>query len=94
MKNMSIVDKDSSYSLSKGGGIYYEFNQNNNNIIPKIKLEDVYFKNCSASSGGGLMLSFSKGLEPDLKITSVSISKSTADIGPGVRILGGKKEHI
>lgn len=45
--------------MSKGGGFYYEFNLEEDEVDStevKIKLKNMVFEKCVASSGGGMLI--------------------------------------
>ncbi|KRX10871.1 Pectin lyase fold/virulence factor [Pseudocohnilembus persalinus] len=86
-----IEKKDQEYLLSKGGGFYYEFNLEEDEIDStdvKIKLNNIVMEQCVASQGGGMLIKQNQDQDFDYQISNLKFNKNEADIGPGARFLG------
>ncbi|KRX04402.1 Pectin lyase fold/virulence factor [Pseudocohnilembus persalinus] len=86
-----LSQKDQNYLLSKGGGLYYEFNLSDKEIKStkvKLTLKNLDFYECEASSGGGLLIKQNNNQDFDYSVYGLNFVKNEADIGPGARFLG------
>ncbi|KRX10870.1 Pectin lyase fold/virulence factor [Pseudocohnilembus persalinus] len=86
-----IEKKNQEYLLSKGGGFYYEFNLEEDEIDStdvKIKLKNMEFQECIASSGGGMLIKQNKNQDFEYSIQNLKFTKNQADIGACARFLG------
>ncbi|KRX06154.1 Pectin lyase fold/virulence factor [Pseudocohnilembus persalinus] len=92
-----IKEKTQDYLLSKGGGFYYEFNLEDDEVDStdvKIKLKNMVFEKCIASSGGGMLIKQNPDQDFDYSISNLKFEGNEADIGAGARFLGNFRTNF